>query len=108
MDWTGHVSVVTNAGTGIGLGIAEAFAEAGCRVVIGEVNKEAVVQHWMDNIPLERVEMPREMTLVARFLHSDDVSWVTGANLIADGGMTSLLINRERYTSQMLEGQYKS
>lgn len=271
MDWTGHVCVVTGAGTGIGLGIAEVFAKAGCRVVIGEVNREsgkaaaanlqqhygqslfipvdvskdaecrsliaetiriygridtlinnagvnfvkptlemtvddwdrvvnvdlrgtflcsryaleymvkaghgsiiniasvhskatlggaapyaaskggvvqmtasmaiefapfgvrinalspglidtliwqqiqevasdkaAAVQHWMDNIPMGRVGTSREMGQVALFLASDEASYVTGANLLADGGMTSLLINRERYTSQKLEGQYKS
>ena len=40
MDWTGQVCVVTGAGIGSGLGIAEVFAEAGCQVVIGEVNRE--------------------------------------------------------------------
>jgi NAD(P)-dependent dehydrogenase (short-subunit alcohol dehydrogenase family) len=66
----------------------------------------SVRQHWFDNIPLERVGTPREMGSVALFLASDDASYVTGANLLADGGMTALLINKERYTSRSLEGKY--
>jgi NAD(P)-dependent dehydrogenase (short-subunit alcohol dehydrogenase family) len=62
----------------------------------------------MDNIPLGRVGTPREMGQVALFLASDEASYVTGANILADGGMTSLLTNRERFTSQALDGQYKS
>lgn len=69
---------------------------------------DAVVQHWMDNIPLGRVGTPREMGQVALFLASDEASYVTGANILADGGMTSQLINRERYASKTLEGQYKT
>lgn len=38
----------------------------------------------------------------------NEVSYVTGTTLLADGDMTSPLINRKRYTSQTLEGQYKS
>lgn len=69
-------------------------------------DKEAVRQHWFDNIPLGRVGTPREMGRVALFLASDDASYVTGANILADGGMTALLINKERYQSRALEGQY--
>jgi NAD(P)-dependent dehydrogenase (short-subunit alcohol dehydrogenase family) len=69
---------------------------------------EAVRQHWFDNIPLGRVGTPREMGLVALFLASDEASYVTGANLLADGGMTALLINKERYANRALEGKYET
>ena len=69
---------------------------------------DAVRQHWFDNIPLGRVGTPREMGQVALFLASDNASYVTGANILADGGMTALLINKERYASRSLEGQYQS
>jgi NAD(P)-dependent dehydrogenase (short-subunit alcohol dehydrogenase family) len=67
---------------------------------------DGVRQHWFDNIPLGRVGTPREMGFVALFLASEDAAYVTGANLLADGGMTALLINKERYTSRSLEGKY--
>ena len=71
-------------------------------------DKRAVQQHWFDNIPLGRVGSPREMGLVALFLASDEASYITGANILADGGMTALLINRERYESRALEGKYEA
>lgn len=70
-------------------------------------DKAAVQQHWFDNIPLGRVGTAREMGQVALFLASDAASYVTGANLLADGGMTSLLINRERFASRAVEGTYE-
>jgi len=71
-------------------------------------DKQAVQQHWFDNIPLGRVGTPREMGLVALFLASDEASYVTGANILADGGMTALLINKERYETRAVEGKYES
>jgi NAD(P)-dependent dehydrogenase (short-subunit alcohol dehydrogenase family) len=71
-------------------------------------DQEAVRQHWFDNIPLGRVGTPREMGQTALFLASEAASYITGANILADGGMTALLINKERYTSRSLEGQYES
>ena len=65
----------------------------------------AVQQHWADNIPLGRVQTPGEVGNVVLFLASDDSTYITGANIMTDGGMTIQLINRERFSSQPLEGK---
>jgi NAD(P)-dependent dehydrogenase (short-subunit alcohol dehydrogenase family) len=62
-------------------------------------------RHWFDNIPLGRVQSGREVANVVLFLASDEASYVTGANIMTDGGMTIQLINRARYASKPLEGQ---
>ena len=61
-------------------------------------------KHWWSNIPMARVGTCREMGEAAAFLASDKASYITGANLFADGGMTSLLVNKESYKSKTLEG----
>ena len=65
---------------------------------------ELARQHWMDNIPLARVQAPREVGNVVLFLASEQSSYVTGANIFTDGGMTIQLTNRERFASKSLEG----
>ena len=62
-------------------------------------------QHWMDNIPLGRVQTPREVGNVVLFLASEQSAYVTGANIFTDGGMTIQLTNRERFASRSLEGK---
>ena len=66
---------------------------------------EMARQHWMDNIPLARVQAPREVGNVVLFLASEQSSYVTGANIFTDGGMTIQLTNRERFASKSLEGK---
>ncbi|MCL5997894.1 MAG: glucose 1-dehydrogenase [Chloroflexi bacterium] len=68
-------------------------------------NVEEARQHWFDNIPMRRVQSSREVGNVVLFLASDQSSYMTGANIMTDGGMTAQLINRARYASKPLEGK---
>jgi NAD(P)-dependent dehydrogenase (short-subunit alcohol dehydrogenase family) len=60
---------------------------------------DACLAHWRANIPMCRVGTIREMGQAAAFLASNDASYITGANLLADGGMTSQLVSKENYRS---------
>ena len=65
---------------------------------------EEAIAYWKANIPMGRVGTIEEMAKATVFLASDDASYITGSNLLADGGMTSLLVSREPYESRSLEG----
>jgi NAD(P)-dependent dehydrogenase (short-subunit alcohol dehydrogenase family) len=69
----------------------------------GAEDLDACLAHWRANIPMGRVGTIREMGLAAAFLASDDASYITGANLLADGGMTSQLISKEHFRSRPQE-----
>ncbi|MCC7354570.1 MAG: SDR family oxidoreductase [Anaerolineae bacterium] len=64
-------------------------------------------QHWYDNIPLGRVQTAREVANVVLFLASDQATYITGANIMSDGGVTVQLVSRAHYASKPLEGQVK-
>lgn len=49
---------------------------------------------WMRNIPMDRAGAPREIGDAVAYLASDAASYVTGTNLVVDGGMTSALVSR--------------
>ena len=53
--------------------------------------------HWKGNIPIQRTIEPAEIGELTAFLLSDRASCITGSNIIADGGMTSLLVNQPDY-----------
>lgn len=44
----------------------------------------------LDRIPLGRVGQPEDVARVALFLASDESEWVSGANIVVDGGLTTL------------------
>lgn len=54
---------------------------------------ESGPQEFKDNIariPLGRVGQPDDIVSAALFLASDEASWITGVNLVVDGGQTVL------------------
>lgn len=50
---------------------------------------ETLVSKFKERIPLGRVCEPREVAAVIAFLASDDASFVTGANIAVDGGVSA-------------------
>ena len=50
---------------------------------------EAIRKEFVTGIPLGRIAEPREIASVALFLASDESSYMTGAELVADGGFTA-------------------
>ncbi len=44
----------------------------------------------LDRIPLGRVGRPEDVARVALFLASDESEWISGANIVVDGGLTTL------------------
>jgi meso-butanediol dehydrogenase / (S,S)-butanediol dehydrogenase / diacetyl reductase len=44
----------------------------------------------LDRIPMGRVGRPDDVARVALFLASDESEWISGANIVVDGGLTTL------------------
>ncbi len=47
------------------------------------------VQAWMSNVPLQRLGQPQDIADACLFLASSAASWITGANLVVDGGISA-------------------
>jgi len=45
------------------------------------------VQRWLSRAPLQRLGEPRHVSDACLFLASDMAEWITGADLVVDGGM---------------------
>ena len=50
---------------------------------------DAIRKEFVTGIPLGRIAEPREIASVALFLASDESSYMTGAELVVDGGFTA-------------------
>ncbi len=68
-------------------------------------NRKACLDYWKANIPIGRIIEPAEIGELAAFILSDRSSSITGANILADGGMTSQLVSKEPYPSKPLGGK---
>ena len=55
----------------------------------GSLQFEPLARAWCEAIPLKRPGQPAEVARVALFLASDDASYVTGAAIVVDGGLTA-------------------
>jgi NAD(P)-dependent dehydrogenase (short-subunit alcohol dehydrogenase family) len=49
---------------------------------------EEILARWGKNIPLGRVGQPEDIARAVLFLASDEASWITGIDLVIDGGAT--------------------
>lgn len=71
-------------------------------IVAAAPSEKECLDYWNANIPGQRLITPAEVAKCCIFLLSDDSSCMTGANVFADLGMTSLLVSREPYASKAI------
>jgi NAD(P)-dependent dehydrogenase (short-subunit alcohol dehydrogenase family) len=73
-------------------------------VVNAAPSEKECLDYWKANIPAGRLIEPPEIAACCVFLLSDAASAITGANLLADLGMTSQLISAQPYQSRAITG----
>ena len=61
------------------------------RLKPGDNWEERAAREWIPNYPLGRIGRPEDIANGALFLASDEASWITGTDLIIDGGMMAKL-----------------
>jgi NAD(P)-dependent dehydrogenase (short-subunit alcohol dehydrogenase family) len=52
------------------------------------LNKEILVSGLTQQVPIKRFAQPEEIVKIVLFLASEDSSYINGATIVADGGMT--------------------
>jgi NAD(P)-dependent dehydrogenase (short-subunit alcohol dehydrogenase family) len=116
-DLAGKVALVTGAASGIGLATAQLLEARGARVVAEDINplvndifrdqegivpfvgdvatfrddgREFLIEHGK-LAPIKRAAQPEEIAEVVAFLASEKSSFIVGAIVMADGGMSVII-----------------
>lgn len=103
----GKSAIVTGAAMGNGLGIARVLAKHGAKTVLADIseqvfqaaddffkketnpnNPEDVIQGIAGGVPLGRLGKIEEVGELAAFLASDESSYISGTQIVIDGGST--------------------
>ena len=58
--------------------------------IFGKLGLPVELESWAEQIPMKRFGQPQEMAKAALFLASSDSSYITGTELVADGGKTQI------------------
>ncbi len=66
--------------------VCPGLVETPMSAVIGEMGLHDL---WVDAIPMGRGGTPEEIAKIVAFVASDDASFMTGASIVADGGLTA-------------------
>ena len=57
-----------------------------------DMRSKGLDRYWTGRVPMGRYAQPEEMAAACLFLASSEASYVTGTNLVVDGGMSCVLL----------------
>jgi 3-oxoacyl-[acyl-carrier protein] reductase len=59
--------------------------------IAAEIAPDFIDTYGRENVPLRRIGLPQEIAAAYAFLASDDASFITGTQLVVDGGQTAVM-----------------